>query len=157
MFTTPEWLRDTHLYNISSTSFASVENVQKGILLQLIDAKYINRLAMQEAELGAKSYTVLEMLTDLKKGIFSELTANKPISLNRRNLQKVYVIKLLTLLPPDKGALAQDSDASSVVKAHARALAAEIKRSLPNYQDVMSVDHLKDLADRLTTALDPKR
>ncbi len=64
------------------------------ILMQLLDAKYINRLAMQEAELGAKSYTVLEMLTDLKKGIFSELTGNKPISLNRRNLQKVYVIKL---------------------------------------------------------------
>ena len=157
LFTTPEWLRDTHLYNISSTSFASVENVQKGILMQLLDAKYINRLAMQEAELGAKSYTVLEMLTDLKKGIFSELTVNKPISLNRRNLQKVYVIKLLTLLPPDKGALAPDSDASSVVRAHARELVAEIKRSLPNYQDVMSVDHLKDLADRLTTALDPKR
>jgi hypothetical protein len=157
LFTTPEWLRDAHLYSISATSFASVENVQKGILMQLLDAKYINRLAMQETELGAKAYTVLEMLTDLRKGIFSELAVNKPISLNRRNLQKVYVIKLLTLLPPDKGALAPDSDASSVVKAHARELAAEIKRSLPNYQDVMSVNHLKDLADRITTALDPKR
>lgn len=156
LFTTPEWLRDTHLYNISSTSFASVEAVQKNILLQLLDAKYIYRLALQEAQAPAKAYTVLEMLTDLKKGIFSELATGRAISLNRRNLQKEYVIKLLSLLPSDKGAISPDSDASSVVKAHARELDAEIKRALPVCHDEMSVDHLRDLHDRLINVLEPK-
>jgi hypothetical protein len=157
LFATPEWLRDHHLYHISSTGFGSVEGVQKGILDQLLSAPYINRLAMQEEEIPAKAYTVVEMLNDLKKGIFSELTTNKPTGLNRRNLQKAYVTRLLTLLPPDKAGLSAGSDASSVVKAHARELAAEIKHALPNYHDVLSTDHLKDLSERLMNALDPKR
>jgi hypothetical protein len=157
LFTTPEWLRYTHLYDISTTSFASVENVQKIILGQLLDGKYIYRLTIQEAQAPAKAYPVKEMLTDLKKGIFAELAVNRPISLNRRNLQKAYVIRLLTLIPPDKAAISADNDASSVVKAHARSLAADIKRALPAYTDVPSADHLKDLYERLINVLEPRR
>jgi hypothetical protein len=155
LFTTPQWLRDNHLYLISSTGFNSVEAVQNVILTQLLDAKCFTRLAEQEDLMPVKAYTLMEMLTDLRKGIFSELATSKPISLNRRNLQKEYVITLLTLLPP-KPKLKENSDASSVIKAHARELAAEIKRALPSYHDVMSIDHLKDLNDRLKEALNPK-
>lgn len=156
LFTTPEWLRDEHLYNITSTSFNSVETVQKTILLQLLDAKYILRLGIQEAQSSVKAYTCREMLADLRKGIFSELPTGKAITLNRRNLQKAYVVKLLTLLQPGKAAIPAENDASSVVKANARELAAGIKRALPIYHDAASADHLKDLHERLIRVLDPK-
>jgi hypothetical protein len=157
LFTTPEWLRYPHLYTITSTGFGSVEAVQKTILNQLLDGKYIYRLAIQEAEAPTKAYTVKEMLGDLKKGIFSELPVNKAISLNRRDLQKAYVIKLLSLITPGQTAISADNDASSIVKAHARELAADLKRALPNYHDVYSADHLKDLHERLLNVLDPRR
>jgi hypothetical protein len=156
LFVTPEWLRDDHLYNISSTSFASVENVQKSILIQLLDAKYILRLGIQESQSPVKAYTAREMLSDLKKGIFSELPIGKAITLNRRNLQKTYVVKLLTLLPPSQAAIPADNDASSVVKANARELAADIKRAIPICHDAAAADHLKDLHERLIRVLDPK-
>ena len=157
LFTTPEWLRCPHLYTITSTGFGSVEAVQKTILNQLLDGKYIYRLAIQEAEAPTKAYTVKEMLGDLKKGIFSELAVNKAISLNRRDLQKAYVIKLLSLITPAQTAISADNDASSVVKAHARELAADLKRALSNYHDAPSADHLKDLHERVLNVLDPRR
>jgi hypothetical protein len=157
LFVTPEWLRDTHLYSITKTDFSSVESVQKGILAQLLDGKYIYRLMAQEEQSPAKAYTVNEMLTDLQQGIFGELPASKPIPLNRRNLQKAFVEKLILLVGPGKGAINAESDASSIVKAHARQLAANIKKALPTYQDVPSSAHLKDLHERLLNALEPKR
>jgi hypothetical protein len=39
-------------------------------------------------------------MTDLK-GIFSELNGNSPIDMYRRNVQKLYVDKLIELLKPD--------------------------------------------------------
>jgi hypothetical protein len=157
LFATPEWLRDTHLYNLTTTGFPSVEKVQKNILDQLLDSKYLYRLMAQEEQSPAKAYTVNEMLTDLYQGIFAELPAHKSISLNRRNLQKAYVIKLATLIAPVKPAISAESDASSVVKAHARKLAASIKSALPTYHDAASADHLKDLYERLINVLEPSR
>jgi hypothetical protein len=157
LFATPEWLRDTHLYSITKTDFSSVETVQKTMLTQLLDGKYIYRLMAQEEQSPAKAYTVNEMLTDLQQGIFGELPANKPISLNRRNLQKAFVDKLILLVGPGKEAINGGTDASSIVKAHARKLAADIKKALLMYQDVPSSAHLKDLHERLMNALEPKR
>ncbi|WP_205512785.1 zinc-dependent metalloprotease [Longitalea arenae] len=156
LFATPEWLRNEQLYNLTSTSFSSVENVQRSILIQLLDAKYILRLGIQEAQAPVKAYTAREMLADLKKGIFSELAAGKAISLNRRNLQKTYVVKLLTLLPPGQTAIPAENEASSVVKANARQLAADLKRAITLNPDAASTDHLKDLHERLIRALEPK-
>lgn len=157
LFATPVWLRDTQLYSITRTGFSSVEVVQKDILNQLLDGKYLYRLIAQEEQSPSNAYTANEMLTDLQKGIFSELPARKSISLNRRNLQKVFVEKLIILVGPGKGAIGAESDASSIVKAHVRKLANEIKTAIPMYRDIASSDHLKDLSDRLMKALDTKR
>jgi hypothetical protein len=156
LFTTPEWLRDSHLYTITNTGFSNVENVQKGILIQLLDGKYIYRLTTQEAELGDKAYTVNEMLTDLQKGIFSELPAHKSISLNRRNLQKTYVDKLILLIGTGKEAISPENDASSIVKAQVKELAANCKAATAAAPDKITRMHLTDLQERLNNALKPK-
>lgn len=156
LFATPEWLRDNHLYSITATSFSSVEAVQKFILNQLLDGKYIYRLATQEEQAPAKAYTVDQMLTDLQNGIFSELAAHRSISLNRRNLQKAYTDKLITLIQPGQAAINPETDASSVVKAHAKELLAHIKTAAIAAPDKASRAHLGDLQDRLNNALKPK-
>jgi hypothetical protein len=171
LFTTPEWLRDTHLYNITNTEilltnegaiantgFFSVERIQKDILNQLLDRRNIYRLTMQEEQLSAKAYTVNEMLTDLQQGIFAELTAGKLIPLNRRNLQKAFVEKLIVLVGPGKEAIGAGIDASSIVKAHAKSLANTIKLSIARYStNSITRDHLQDLYERLESALKPAR
>jgi hypothetical protein len=156
LFTTPTWMIDKDLYRISSADFVQVENVQKTVLLQLLDATVLNRLVGEEVLDGAKTYTAAEMISDLKRGIFSELPAHKAVTLNRRNLQKTYVDKLLILLVPTRDGLSNQSDAISVLRAQARQLMTETQSAAAAAPDAATRMHLADLHDRLFNALKPK-
>jgi hypothetical protein len=114
------------------------------------------------------------MVTDLRKGIWSELATRQSIDMYRRNLQKAFVERLINNLTPDNYATtaalptqgrgggtqtsdySKTTDAISVAKAQLRALQAEIKAALPTYKDVQSRAHLQDVSDRITEVLNPK-
>lgn len=157
LFNTPLWLNDTALFAVTDAGFSMVASVQQQILFTLLDGKLINRMLTQEEYAPHRAYLPAEMLQDLKAGIFSELPAHKPITVFRRNLQKAYVEKLITLLPPasEKSGLSAGNDGISIVKAHAKKLAAEMKQASLPVAENMSREHLQDLYERLNTALHP--
>lgn len=157
LFTTPQWLNDTALFAVTDAGFNMVATVQQQILFALLDGKLINRMLSQQEYAPAKVYTAAEMLDDLQAGIFSELATHKPISIFRRNLQKAYVEKLITLLPPaaEKSGLSAGNDGISIVKAHAKKLAAGMQKASLLVAESMSREHLQDLYERLNTALHP--
>ena len=156
LFTTPTWMVDKDLYRISSADFVLVENVQKTVLLQLLDATVLGRLVGEEVLDDSKAYTATEMLNDLKRGIFSELPAHKAITLNRRNLQKIYVDKLLIILSPGRDGLSNGNDAISVLRAQVKELMKETQAAAAAAPDTATRMHLADLHDRLFNALKPK-
>lgn len=153
LFTTPYWLMDNKLYNNSNTDFTIVARVQKGVLLQLIGAQRIVNMLGQEHNYGEKAYSVNEMLTDLRKGIFSELPAHKAISIYRRDLQKVYVEALIAII--NKPITGLDNDGLSIVKAHAKGLSAQMKAASAG-ANATTKAHLVDLCERINDALKPK-
>ena len=125
-----------------------------------------NHLARFEAEEPVNSYTAYEMVTDVRKGIWSELATRKPIDIYRRNLQKSFVETLDRLVNPPtmpsvnasgfgsaSAMVSQTSDAVSVAKAQLRQLQAEIRAALPAYKDTASRAHLQDMIDRITESL----
>ena len=156
LFTTPSWLVAKELYAVSSADFSQVENVQKKILLQLLDAGTLNKLTAAEASEGSKTYTSSEMLHDLMKGLFSELPAHRSITLNRRNLQKSFVQKLLVLIQPGKEGISNENDAVSVLRSQARELMSMTRLARATAPDTSSRIHLDDLYHRLFDALKPK-
>src|SRR5436190_4393606 len=111
----------------------------------------MNKLIQFEAEEGDKAYSVTEMFSDLKKGIWSELTTKKKIDVYRRNLQKSYVNILGNIIAPPKTSettivinfggtprpqLSTDkSDIKSVVRAHLISLRNEIRAAVPGTTD----------------------
>jgi len=118
-----------------------------------------------------KTYAVDEMLTDVKKGVWSELLTHKEIDMYKRNLQKVYVEALINILnptatvslqnlPPQFAALfntnVKNTDIPSVVRAHLTGLRADILANLPAISDKLTKYHLQDIAERIRKALDPK-
>jgi shikimate kinase len=111
------------------------------------------------------------MLTDLRKGIWSELVTKQPIDIYRRNLQKTYVEALTRMISGDGGGnlvislgggsitsslSSRTSDAVSIAKAQLRTLASEVRSSLPLYKDANSRAHLQDVLERMDQALKPK-
>jgi hypothetical protein len=113
-----------------------------------------------------------EMLSDAKKGVWGELTSASPIDIYRRNLQKVYVDALVSLLdaappampagfPPGLlllvGGDVKNTDVPSIARAQLVELRAEIQAATPRETDRLSKYHLQDLAERIKEALNPKQ
>ena len=171
LFKTPKWIIDNEISSYTGDNkLTVVSNLQSGSLNRLVSATTLNKLFRFEAEDPTTAYTATEMLTDLRKGIWSELAAKQSIDIYRRNLQKAHVEALNRLINPDAIATVQasfggstastlnlrTSDAISVTKAQLRTLASEIRTALPLYKDANSRAHLQDVLDRMNTALDSK-
>jgi len=150
LFNTPYWLMDKKMYSLTATDFAGVEAIQKDMIKGLLDLKQVQQFRSMELFSGNQAYSTAEILEDLKQGIFSELPASKPIALNRRNIQRAYVINLISLYRAGLGA---DLDATSVVKQHAKKLSSSLKAAAGLMKDTASKNHLQDLYDRLYEVL----
>jgi len=164
LFKTPRWLINPQITNLTGgNSLTTVGGMQDAILGRLISHNTLNKLLRFEAEEKAP-YTAIEMLTDLRKMVWSELSARKPIDIYRRNLQKAFTERMINAVTPPAtptaptaqraSSFTENTDAMSVAKAQLRMLQAEIKQALPSYKDAASRAHLMDVNDRITAALD---
>ena len=173
LFATPAWLSDNKVYDrIGGTPLVTIGDIQDAVLNRLFSTNTMNKLIQFEAEEGSKAYTVTEMFSDVKKGVWSELTTKKKIDVFRRDLQKSYVNILSRIIAPPKASettivinfggtsrpqLSDDkSDIKSIVRAHLISLRAEIKAAIPGIPDDMSRYHLQDILTRIDDALNPK-
>jgi len=171
LFTTPAWLIDNKLYSLSgSGDYSAIGKLQGVVLSQLLSIDLLNKLIQQQLFDPSNAYTPSGMLSDLYKGIFSELPAHKSIYIYRRNLQKMYVEDITQLVAgggSGRGISAgtitvsagpsptadKTNDALSVIKAHIKTLAAGIKVAIPASPDAATRIHLQDIYERLEKVL----
>lgn len=173
LFATPSWLADNAIYSRTGGSpVVTIGTIQENVLNRLFSNNTMSKLIQAEAT-DPNSYTILQLMSDVKKGVWTELSSKKKIDVYRRNLQKSYVNILSNILNPPKvngtdiviifGPVsarptlnADKSDVKSVVRAHLNTLKNEIKASLPGTTDEMSRYHLQDVLTRIDNALNPK-
>lgn len=170
LFATPNWMLDQDIFSKTGLSGLSVlGGIQDNILNRLLSTRNLGKLLDAEAALGNNAYQVIDLLGDLKKGIWTELAARKPIEIYRRNLQKSYAGILMNLLGSGGAQTASvggitisvsgstdKSDIKSVVRAHLASLRSEIIAAAAGTTDPMSKYHLQDLSVRIDKALNPK-
>ena len=166
VFTTPLWLVQNNYASLTGLEpLAIVGQVQNRALGGLINPSILSKLSRFEANEGAKAYSATQMLSDVKKAVFSELAGRKAIDPYRRQLQKSLVEKLIAIGGVSKQELAAmaksdapmaTGDVVSVVKGQLRSLGAEIKAAAAGYADVASRNHLLDLQSRIKEALEPR-
>jgi len=171
LFTTPSWLINTEIFaKTGGNPLTIIGNIQDGTLNRLFNTNTLNKLIQAETSIGSNAYKMTDLIADLKKGIWSELSARKPIDVYRRNLQKSYINILNNLLNPAAititlggggfgGAAPVNSDKSdikSVVRAHLVSLKNEVNAAASGTTDLMSKYHLQDISKRIEEALDPK-
>ena len=96
LFKTPEWLNETTVYDKILYSFGiEIGKVQRNIIDGIIRRSRMSTLLNSEYESDIKAYTLTEMLDDMDKAILTELYEKENIDFYRRNLQKIYVNRLL--------------------------------------------------------------
>jgi hypothetical protein len=172
VFSTPAWVINNDIYaRTGANPVTVIGNIQDGILSRLFSATTLNKLINAETTLGNNAYKMSDLFSDLKRGIWSELPARRPISVYRRNLQKSYVNILDNLLnPPATTTVSMagftpatspvnvaKSDIPSFVRAHLTTLRSEVLAAAAVSTDAMTRYHLQDIANRIDNALNPKK
>jgi hypothetical protein len=174
LFTTPLWMMDQNILSKikPENGVEAIKGMQDATLSSLLMGDRAVRL-MESGAAGAGNYTLDEMMTDLRSGIFSELKAKTSIDIYRRNIQKVFVDKVTALLKPGNAMvrsvpvgvtygfstrmvnLAQ-TDLPSIARGQLTDLKNEMKAASTRMTDKLSRYHLQDLIARIDMALDPK-
>ncbi|TDE43461.1 DUF5117 domain-containing protein [Flavobacterium rhamnosiphilum] len=174
LFTTPKWLLDQNILSKINpeSGVEAIKAMQDATLSSLLAGDRIVRL-IETSSMNKNNYSVDELVSDLKNGIFSELKGSGSIDLYRRNIQKLYVDKMIELLKPGTAMvravpvgvtygfttrrvnLAQ-TDLPSISRGQLNSLKNEMKLASSRMTDRMSKYHLQDLISRIGQALDPK-
>ena len=162
-FNTPEWLLDEELLR-KMQNYGAVNNIratQSSYLNSLLDPTRMQRLIEAEAFKGRNTYTIYQLLSDTKKGLFSELASGAEISTYRRNLQRAFVERCQYLMENEASTFQarqvsiSQSDIRPVVKGELKTLLREVNAAVGKYSnDKASNLHLIDLKDRIEEILD---
>ena len=171
LFSTPEWLLDAGIFGKIEYSGAieRIRALQVRTLNRMLSLGKLARLIENEALNGEEAYSLLEMMEDLRKGIWSELRTGRAIDTYRRNLQKAHVERLAYLLTaesqrkvPDFGGYRKStavttsqSDIPSIARAELRRIQRDARSGAGRTSDAMSRYHLQDVVDRIDEILDP--
>jgi hypothetical protein len=171
LFTTPDWLIDANIFN-KVESAGSVERIrgsQVRTLNNILDFGRMARLIENETVNGASAYGLAVMMSDLRSGIFSELSRGNTIDTYRRNLQRAYVDRMEYLMTNEQPSIpaafrrflvrtnvdVNQSDIRPVVRAELKNLQRSVRGAIARTSDSMSKYHLDDLNERIKLILDP--
>jgi hypothetical protein len=174
LFQTPVWIMNQEIWSKikPEAGVEAIKELQSRTLNSLLAGDRIVRL-MESNALNGNNYGLLDLMSDLNDGIFSEIKSRSTIDIYRRNLQKVYVNELISFLKPGKASVRSvpvgvtygfntrtvdlsETDLPSVARGELTALKAMIGSAAPRVSDTLTRYHLKDLYQRIDMALDPK-
>jgi hypothetical protein len=102
VFTSPDWLAPTSVSTRLGppVGAAAITTRQANVLVSLLSAARLGRLADSEVLAGAQAYTLPEYLADVKRAIWGTAGAPMELDAGRRTLHRVYVERLEALISP---------------------------------------------------------
>ncbi|NNC69269.1 MAG: zinc-dependent metalloprotease, partial [Flavobacteriaceae bacterium] len=172
LFNTPTWMIDKDI--IAKTEYTGIvermRQLQERTLNNILDLGRMARMIENETLNGNEAYTLLNMMSDLRSGVWSELRTGRTIDTYRRNLQRAHLDRLNYLMTIEKQNLPNfnspyfkptrvtinQSDIRSVARAELERLKRDIRASISITRDRMSRYHLQDALERINRILDPK-
>ncbi len=166
LFETPEWMINKEILNKIeyAGTLNRIRSLQSSYLNGVLDFGRMARLIENEAINGENAYSLIEMMTDLRKGIFNEIYNNKIIDVYRRNLQLAYLDRISYLMSNEQSSIpswARDRITSvKVSQSDIRTVAAnqliELRKDLKkhkNKSDKMTKMHLEMVKNKISSIL----
>ena len=169
LFETPKWMINKEILN--KIEFAGITNrirsTQSRTLNSLLDFGKMARLIENEAINGKNAYSLIEMMTDLRKGIFNEVYKNKTIDVYRRNLQLAYLDRISYLMSNEQGSTpswarnyvtsvkVSQSDIRTVAANQLIELRKDLKKH-KNKSDKMTKMHIEMVQNKISSILTGK-
>ena len=167
LFKTPYWMIDKNILN--KIEYAGTTNrirsLQSSYLNRVLDFGRMARMIENEALNGNNSYSLDEMMNDVKNGIWSELKNGQSIDVYRRNLQKSYISRLDFIMkneqpsrPGSWGSYITTvkvdvSDIRSVTMGALMDLNKDLNKALKKYSDSGIKNHIRYCLNMIKEAL----
>ena len=171
LFSTPTWLIDKELFSKIeySGSVERIRGIQVRTLNNLLSLGKLARLIENETLNGGQSYSLTEMVRDLRNGIWSELPRGRRIDTYRRNLQKAHLDRLAYLMTAKSqnklstfggyrkstAVNTSQSDIRSIARAELNIIKRNVRNAIGRSTDTMTRYHLQDVIERIDMILDP--
>jgi hypothetical protein len=163
LFETPEWLIDKDI--IARTEFNGVteriRGIQERTLNNILELTRMMRMIDNETLNGSNAYTLMSMMTDLRNGIWSELSRGRAIDAYRRNLQRAHVERLAELMKSEnvngrRGRVTvKQSDIIPIVRGELNRIQRMAQNAIGNAPNTISRYHLRDIIERIDEVLNP--
>ncbi len=169
LFETPEWLINKDIFDrIEFTgSVERVRALQSRTVNNILSLGKMQRLT-EAYTFDNKAYSLPDMMSDLRSGIWSELRTGKKIDTYRRNLQRAHIDRLEYLMTAKNQTASRrsspyvkvtpvntsQSDIRAVVRAELKTLRSQLRSARGG--DTMSRIHIADAIERINLILDPK-
>lgn len=136
---------------------------QSRVLNNLLSQDRLERLIEFEAMDGEGSYTVADLMADLRTGVWGELTGSRvTVNTYRRNVQRAFLEAVDDRLNPSEEDLARpnnpapapwSSDIRAVMRAELQDLDAAAASALERASDDMTRIHLRDVRTEIARIL----
>jgi hypothetical protein len=173
-FAPPTWMIDEEILgrieNVGTVE--RMRRLQVGVLNNVLQAGRMQRLIEAEARFGDGTYSLTEMMTDVRSGVWTELRTGGSIDTYRRNLQRGHLERLDEMMNGDEPSgptssfpgldeyfttvnLSQ-SDIRAVIRGELETLQREIRNRLGAGTSRMTRLHLQDSLARIEAILNPE-
>jgi hypothetical protein len=163
-FETPTWLLDkSMLQNINYAGYTDrLRRLQSRYLNGLLSFERLGRLIDHES-IDATNYSVLTMMQDLRKGIWSEVNLTKNVDVYRRNLQRGYIDRMAYLMTEELDPRqsrqyfnVSQSDIRALVRGELNTLKRQAAAAGNRGVNTVTKYHYRDCVKRINQILDPK-
>ncbi|MFO8148326.1 MAG: zinc-dependent metalloprotease, partial [Gillisia sp.] len=166
LFQTPEWLIDQEIFNKIEFdgNMERVRNFQERTLSNLLDFGRMARLMENSSINGKEAYSLMNMMTDVRTGLWSELNRGGAISNYRRNLQRAYISRMEYLMTEEQSPAMRrfgssidvaQSDIRPIVRGELVTLQRNIRNAANRSNDQLTRYHLLDALERIDLILNP--
>jgi len=171
LFKTPTWLIDKEI--IGKTEYSGITeriiNIQIRALNNILSLGRMMRMIENETLNGSEAYTLISMMSDLRRGIWEELRTGKRIDTYRRNLQRAHVERLASLMTAKDikkftgssyikitAVTVKKSDILPVVRGELNRIKRDAQIAASIAPNTLNRYHLQDIAKRIDAILEPK-
>lgn len=172
LFATPTWMLDQEI--LARTEYSGfleqMRSMQVRTLNNVLSLGKMARLIEHETLNADNSYSLAQMMSELRRGIWSETRSGKAIDTYRRNLQKAHIDRLAYLMTAKNQPKASEyggyrkstvvntsqSDIRTMARAELNSLQQNVRIGRNRTTDKMSKYHLDDVLKRINLILDPK-
>ncbi|MEM7551792.1 MAG: zinc-dependent metalloprotease [Bacteroidota bacterium] len=168
-FKTPDWLIEAHvLQNIDHAGYNErIRRLQARFLNALLSFETMGRLIDSET-LNDDYYSALEMMSELRKGVWSEARSSSKVDLFRRNLQRSYLERMKYLMTEKQSEIPErfrnfvtrinydvgQSDVRALVRGELNTLSSQLKSAKNRVGDTVTKYHYEDAIARIEEILD---